>query len=151
MEGCSGKCEACANNAQDASQTNIRGDLLIFSCSGGSNVAEIADQVARSLMDEGWGGMYCVAGLAAEIPGMTQTALNARLNVLLDGCGLDCVRRFFDKQKIHNYLHIRLSDLGIEKTRSRRARPDEITLALQKVRHILSGKCPGKAPAAPQA
>jgi uncharacterized metal-binding protein len=39
---------------------------LIYSCSGASNVGEIADRVARKLRAEGLGRMTCLASIGAH-------------------------------------------------------------------------------------
>lgn len=147
MAECNGKCEGCPVGGGKGDRA-MRGEMLLFACSGGANVAEVADQLARGLMEEGWGSMYCLAGLASGIPGMLQTARNARLNVLIDGCGLDCGRRIFEVHGLTNYRQIRLTELGIEKTKSRRARPQEISAALEKVRRLLTEGCLGTLPPA---
>ena len=97
-------------------------------------------------MDKGWGSMYCLTGLAAEIPGMPQTVRNSRLNLLLDGCNLDCARKLFEKLGLQNYRHVRISDLGFQKTVSRRATAEDIAAALQKVHTLLTDDCPGASP-----
>ncbi|GAH74214.1 unnamed protein product, partial [marine sediment metagenome] len=48
--------------------------VLIYACSGGANVAEVADRAARELSSAGKGAMFCLAGLGADIQGMVQTA-----------------------------------------------------------------------------
>ena len=82
------------------SQCDCGGDckrtVLFYACSGGANVAEVADRAARELMFEGLGTMFCLAGLGAGIQGMIQTAKDADLNVVLDGCPLDCAKKIFE-------------------------------------------------------
>lgn len=89
--------------------------VLLYACSGGANVAEISDRAARQLMKKGAGTMFCLAGLGAEIQGMIQTAKDADLNVVLDGCPMDCAKKIFDRLGLKNYIQIRATDLGIEK------------------------------------
>ena len=38
---------------------------LVFPCSGGSNVGELADRAARQLEQDGTAKMYCLAGIGA--------------------------------------------------------------------------------------
>jgi uncharacterized metal-binding protein len=91
--------------------------VLIYACSGAANVAEIADHVARQLTAEGLGAMFCLAGLGAEIPNMIQTAKDADLNLVLDGCPLDCARLIFEKVGLKNVKIIRVTDHGIAKAK----------------------------------
>jgi uncharacterized metal-binding protein len=100
---------------------------LIYACSGGANVAEAADLAARQLAAEGQGGMFCLAGIGAGIQGMVQTAKDADVNLVIDGCPMDCAKKCFDNAGIENYQYIRVTDLGIEKLpKGHRATPAEV-------------------------
>lgn len=90
--------------------------VLIYSCSGAANVAEISDRVARRLMRDGKGAMFCLAGLGAELPNMVETARKADVSLVLDGCPIDCARKIFEKVGIGAKV-IRITDLGIEKAK----------------------------------
>ncbi len=91
--------------------------VLVYACSGAANVAEIADHVARQLTAEGVGSMFCLAGLGAGIPNMIQTARDADLNLVIDGCPLDCAKLIFQKAGLTNVKIVRVSDHGIEKAK----------------------------------
>ena len=39
-------------------------ETLLFACSGGSNVGQIANDVCRELTKDGTGKLYCLAGMA---------------------------------------------------------------------------------------
>ena len=91
--------------------------VLIYACSGAANVAEIADRVARQLTREGLGQMFCLAGLGAGISGMIQTAKAADLNLVLDGCPLDCAKLIFQNAGLTNVKIIRITDHGIDKAK----------------------------------
>ena len=98
--------------------------VLVYACSGAANVAEIADHVARQLMGEGLGQMFCLAGLGAGIPNMIQTAKDADLNLVIDGCPLDCAKLIFQKLGLTNVKLIRVTDHGIAKAKGVQI-PDE--------------------------
>lgn len=101
--------------------------VLIYACSVGANVAEASDQAARQLASDGHGGMFCLAGIGAEIQGMVQTAKDADVNLVIDGCPMDCARKCFDKAGIDSYQYIRVTDLGIEKLpKGKRATPADV-------------------------
>lgn len=91
--------------------------VLLYACSGAANVAEIADHVARQLNAEGLGAMFCLAGLGAGIPNMIQSAKDADLNLVIDGCPLDCARLIFEKAGVTNVKIIRVTDHGIAKAK----------------------------------
>ena len=100
--------------------------VLFYACSGGANVAEVADRATRQLMDDGCGTMFCLAGLGAQIQGMVQTAKDADLNIVLDGCPVDCAKKIFDKVGVSNYVQIRVTDLGMEKVKGIRATDEQV-------------------------
>lgn len=100
--------------------------VLVFSCSGAANVAEVADRVARKLNADGNGQMYCLAGVGAGIPNMVQAARDADLNLVIDGCPMDCARKIFENHKLTNVRIIRVTDHGIQKSKGIPATPEQI-------------------------
>jgi uncharacterized metal-binding protein len=112
--------------------------VLLYACSGGANVAEAADRAARQLMFDGQGSMFCLAGLGAGIPNMIQTAKDADLNVVLEGCPVDCAKKIFDKAGIANYVHVRVTDLGIEKVKGVRATDEQIAKVAAATRQAIA-------------
>ena len=100
--------------------------VLVYACSGAANVAEIADHVARQLTAEGLGQMFCLAGLGAGIPNMIQTAKDADLNLVLDGCPLNCARLIFQKLGLTNVKIIRVTDHGIEKAKGVKINDEQV-------------------------
>jgi len=63
--------ECCASKSSKKAESACCGSgdkkrtVLLYACSGGANVAEIADRAARELMFAGCGTMFCLAGLGA--------------------------------------------------------------------------------------
>jgi uncharacterized metal-binding protein len=115
-----------------------RKNVLLYACSGGANVAEISDRAARELMFAGCGTMFCLAGLGAGIPAMVQAAKDADMNIVIDGCPMDCARKIFDKAGVANYKQFKVTDLGIEKVKGVRATQEQIARVLDKAREILA-------------
>lgn len=111
--------------------------VLLYACSGGANVAEISDRVARELMFSGEGLMFCLAGIAAGIGGMIQTAKDADVNVVIDGCPMDCAKKIFDQAGITNYVQVKVTDFGIEKTKGVRCTSEQVERVAKKVREAL--------------
>jgi len=112
--------------------------VLLYACSGGANVGEVADSVARHLMFEGRGIMFCLAGVGADEEDMIEKAKNADVNLILDGCDVDCAKKVFDNAGITNYEQIRVTDLGVEKSKGVRATDHEIGLVADRVRQKLA-------------
>ena len=133
-EGCcesnKAKSECCGGSAKKT--------VLLYACSGGANVAEIADRAARELMFSGCGSMFCLAGIGAGIPAMIQTARDADLNVILEGCPMDCAKKIFDRAGLANYVQIKVTDLGIEKTKGVRATDEQVARLVAKAKQAVA-------------
>ena len=112
--------------------------VLVYSCSGAANVAEIADKGARELTFAGEGTMFCLAGLGADIPGMVQTARDADLNLVIDGCPMDCAKKIFDRHKITNLRQIRVTDLGVEKAKGVRCTQEQVDQVVARATEVLA-------------
>jgi len=112
--------------------------VLLYACSGGANVAEISDRAARELMFAGEGTMFCLAGLGADIQGMIQTARDADLNLVIDGCPMDCAKKVFDRHGLTNYRQIKVTDLGIEKAKCARCTAEQVDIVVAKAKETLT-------------
>lgn len=112
--------------------------VLLYACSGGANVAEVADRAARQLTSEGAGSMFCLAGIGAGIPDMIQKAREADVNLVIDGCPMDCGKKVFDKAGLINYVQIKVTDLGIEKVKVARATEEQVTRVVAGAKDVLA-------------
>jgi len=135
--------DCCGSDKAQASSASCRGSdkkktVLLYACSGGANVAEISDKAARELMFAGCGTMFCLAGLGADIPGMVQTARDADVNLVIDGCPMECAKKTFDRHGLTNYRHIKVTDLGIEKVKGVRCTEGQVNVVVAKARETLT-------------
>ena len=112
--------------------------VLLYACSGGANVAEISDKAARELMFAGEGTMFCLAGLGADVRGMVQTAKDADVNLVIDGCPMDCAKKIFDRHGLTNYRQIKVTDLGIEKVKGVRCTPNQVDIVTARAKATLA-------------
>ena len=112
--------------------------VLIYACSGAANVAEVSDKAARELTLAGQGDMFCLAGLGGDIPGMVQTARDADLNLIIDGCPMDCGKKTFDRHGLANYKQIRVTDLDIEKVKGVRCTSEQVDIVIAKAKETLT-------------
>ncbi len=112
--------------------------VLLYACSGGANVAEISDRAARELMFAGKGTMFCLAGLGAGIEGMIQTAKDADVNLVIDGCPMNCAKKIFDQCGIENTTQIKVTDLGIEKVKGVRCTPEQVNTVVSRAKEVLA-------------
>jgi len=112
--------------------------VLIYGCSGGANVGEVADRAARRLMAEGLGTMWCLAGLGAGVEPILAKARQADVNLVLDGCDVDCARKVFERAGIANVVQVRATDVGIEKTKGAAATDEQVARLVEKAREVLA-------------
>lgn len=91
------------------------GDTLVFSCSGGANVAQIANDAAKALDQLGQARMYCAVGVVAKFPSFIETANKAERRVAIDGCEVQCLKKGFEAAGVPVDVHVVVTNLGIEK------------------------------------
>ena len=91
------------------------GKTLIFSCSGAADVGHISDLAARKMMTEKMGQMFCLAGVGGRVEPIMKKTLGAQRILAIDGCHLDCVKKTLREAGIGNAIHVRVTDLGMEK------------------------------------
>jgi uncharacterized metal-binding protein len=92
------------------------GPKLIFACSGAADVGAIADQAARKMSKEGFGKMFCTAGIGGRISPIMKTTESADKILAIDGCSLNCVKNSLELAGLSQFEHLQLSDLGLEKS-----------------------------------
>jgi uncharacterized metal-binding protein len=90
-------------------------ELLLFSCSGGSNVGQIANEVAKKLTNQGIGSMSCLAGISGNVSGFVQATREVKSVVVIDGCPIHCARKTLENAKCPITHHIVVTEAGIKK------------------------------------
>ena len=91
-------------------------EVLIFPCSGGSNVGQLANETAKRLSSEGIGGMSCLAGIGGHISGFAEETREVKKIVAIDGCPVHCARNTLEHAECPVTVHVVVTDLGIQKT-----------------------------------
>lgn len=115
-------------------------NVLLYACSGAANVAEAADRACRQLSAEKCGAMFCLAAIGADIEPMAQTARDADLNVLVDGCDMDCAKKIFERVGIGNFVQIKVTDLDIQKSAGRPATDEEVAVIVKRIKEKVASK-----------
>jgi uncharacterized metal-binding protein len=113
-------------------------EITILPCSGGSNVGQIANQAAVSLDTLGVGKIYCLAGIAAHIGGMVESAKSAKRLVAIDGCQVACAKKAIEHAGLKVTDWICLTDEGITKSHKFLLEEADIEMIAQKVKELLS-------------
>ena len=83
--------------AQDCCAPN--GKIMILTCSGGSNVGQLSNQAAVELTQDGFGKMFCLAGIGGQISGFVQSSRDVLQMVTIDGCDIGCAKAILRKPK----------------------------------------------------
>ncbi len=82
--------------------------------SGGADVGEIADRVARHLVKKGFAKPSCLAGVGGHVSGFIASARGEVENIVIDGCPVACARKTMEHidAKMTHYV---LTEMGLEK------------------------------------
>lgn len=88
---------------------------LVYSCSGCSSAAQMANQLAIRLDRAGLAEMSCIAGVGGGVAGLVRTARSGRRILALDGCVLACVKACLAQAGVEADRHLVLSDYGVRK------------------------------------
>jgi uncharacterized metal-binding protein len=93
------------------------GNIMILSCSGGSNVGQLSNQAAIELTQERFGKMFCLAGIGGHLGGFVRSAKDVPAMVAIDGCEVGCAKAILEHAEIPTKNYLVLTNLGIEKIR----------------------------------
>lgn len=88
---------------------------LIYSCSGCSDVAQLANNVAVKLDHAGEFEMSCISGVGGKVPALVKTAQSGRPITVIDGCPLHCARACLENVGVTPDEHVRLYEFGFKK------------------------------------
>lgn len=119
-------------------------NVMLLSCSGGSNVGQLSNRAAVELTQEGFGKMYCLAGIGGLLKGFVQSAKDVPVIAAIDGCSVGCAKAILKNADISNYNHIVLTDLGIEKNKNFQLSDED----LLRVKEAVVAACNGQKSAA---
>ena len=88
---------------------------LVYSCSGCSSAAQMANHVALRLDREGEAEMSCIAGVGGNVPNLVKIARSGRPILALDGCALECTRASLAERGVQPAVHLLLNEQGVKK------------------------------------
>ena len=111
---------------------------LIYSCSGCSDVAQLANNVAVSLDHAGEFEMSCISGVGGKVPSLVKTARSGRPITVIDGCPLHCARACLENIGVEPDEHVRLYDFGFKKHYGQSYGEDALEEVCDEVRRLTS-------------
>lgn len=88
---------------------------LVYSCSGCSSAAQLANHVALQLDRRGLAEMSCIAGVGGDVPHLLKIAQSGRPIVALDGCPLACVKSCLARHGLAPDRYHQLHAQGVRK------------------------------------
>jgi len=111
---------------------------LVYSCSGCSSAAQLANRLALMLDRDGQAEMSCISGVGGGVPGLLKTARSGRPILAFDGCVMACVAACLERAGVAATRHVLLSEHGIKKLKHCDPDPEDVarlyaTLALPEV------------------
>ncbi|AOJ01427.1 MULTISPECIES: putative zinc-binding protein [Burkholderia] len=107
---------------------------LVYSCSGCSNVAQLANHVAVRLDRGGDAEMSCIAGIGGDVPSLLKVAHSGRPILVIDGCLLVCAKRSLERHGIVPDAHLQLGEHGVRKRFHEDFDPDDANRVLSLAR-----------------
>ena len=109
---------------------------LMFSCSGAADIAEIGDRAVRTLHKAGDARMICLAGIAGKVELIEVNTRGADRVLVVDGCDSDCAKKTMEFGGFTDFIHLRVSDLGMEKGKTP-VTDERIAIVAAKLRGLL--------------
>lgn len=88
---------------------------IVYSCSGCSSAAQMANHVALQLDRRGAAEMSCIAGVGGDVPSLLKVAGSGRPIVVIDGCPLRCAQKCLERHGIAPDQHVQLAECGVKK------------------------------------
>ena len=113
------------------------GNIMVLACSGASNVDQLSNRAAVELTQEGFGKMFCLAGMGGHLSGFVQSAKDALQMVAIDGCETGCAKAILGHAEIPMKGYLVLTGLGIEKNKDFTLKKEEV----QKVKEAIRKAC----------
>jgi uncharacterized metal-binding protein len=101
-----------------ASEVQMAGNLskpIVYSCSGCSSAAQMANYIALELNRSGIAEMSCIAGVGGNVSHLVETALSGRTIIAIDGCPLACSKACLVNHLVQPHRYFDLTEYGVRK------------------------------------
>lgn len=110
---------------------------LVYSCSGCSSAAQMANHIAIALDRRGLAEMSCIAGVGGDVPSLVKVARSAKETgrpiVGIDGCALSCVQHTLARHDIEPTVAHQLQQYAVKKVKGQDFDLDEAADVLDMV------------------
>jgi len=88
---------------------------IIYSCSGCSSAAQMANYIAIKIDRKEIAEMSCIVGVGGNVKSLVKTAKAGRKIIAIDGCPLACSKACLSNHGIQANLHVELTQYGVKK------------------------------------
>jgi len=106
---------------------------IVYSCSGCSNLAQMAHNISLNLDGDGIAEMSCIAGVVGKVGPIMDLAKSGRPIIAIDGCSLSCTKSCLEASNLKADYYYLISDLGFEKRSKWNDSLTENTMAMQSI------------------
>lgn len=112
-------------------------NLTVYSCSGCSNVAQLANKLAVTLDRNQEAKMSCIAGVGAGVPSLVNVARRSEKILVIDGCPISCAKKCLDHHLISINKHLILTEYNLKKADSSDFNEETFQSMLRKIKQML--------------
>ncbi|KHD87516.1 MAG: zinc-binding protein [Bdellovibrio sp. ArHS] len=110
---------------------------LVYSCSGCSSAAQMANALAVRLDRAGLAEMSCIAGVGGGVKPLVKKAGSTEDIIVIDGCPLKCSVACLKNQNLKPKVEIELSQWGVAKTYHQDFSEEEMQASYLKVVELI--------------
>lgn len=114
-------------------QIEKQGKPIVYSCSGCSNLAQMAHNISLNLDGDGIAEMSCASGVVGKVAPIMELANSGRPIIAIDGCGLSCTKSCLEASGLQADYYYQISDLGFEKRSKWKDSLTENTIAMKSI------------------
>lgn len=107
---------------------------LVYSFSGCSNAAQMANYMAVRLDRSGLAEMSCIVGVGGNVKKLVKTAKSGRKMIVIDGCPLACSKACLENHDLNPDIHIELSKVGVKKVQHEDFDKGQADLLLEEIK-----------------
>jgi uncharacterized metal-binding protein len=109
---------------------------LVYSCSGCSSSAQMANWLAVRLDREGLVEMSCIAGVGGDVVPLVKAAQQEKPRIVIDGCPLACAKACLARHHLDASAHINLLEWGVPKKLHEDFDPVQATKILDRIKKV---------------
>jgi len=113
--------------------------IMLLPCSGSCSEGQLSNRVAVELTNEGFGEMFCLAGISAGKSGFAKSARDVSRMVVIDGCNTACGKVTLEKFGIKVTNHVIVSRLPIDTGKGIEPSPEDVAAVKHSVK-LASGE-----------